>query len=107
MLSLLLLPLFNLLWQTTLVKAVEGDAWHLDTAYILVNEELDPIISPNAQSSHMHKVIGGSAFAAGFNFPDYRAGTCSSIQNQADMSNYWMPSEWRGWGETGPDLSFG
>jgi hypothetical protein len=36
------------------------DAWHMDNAYTLVRESLDPIISPNLVASHMHRVIGES-----------------------------------------------
>jgi hypothetical protein len=34
------------------------DAWHLDYTWPLVRESLDPIVSPNAVASHMHRVIG-------------------------------------------------
>jgi hypothetical protein len=34
------------------------DAWHMDYSWTLVREALDPIISPNAVASHMHRVIG-------------------------------------------------
>jgi hypothetical protein len=34
------------------------DAWHADYIYTLAMEELDPVVSPNQQSSHMHRIIG-------------------------------------------------
>lgn len=67
------------------------DGWHLDFVYQLVNEELDPVVSPNAEGSHMHKVIGGSQFGASYNYAEYSAANCSSLRIQADKSNYWMP----------------
>ncbi|KAK8850320.1 hypothetical protein IAR55_004237 [Kwoniella newhampshirensis] len=73
------------------VKA-QDDAWHLDYIYVLTNEELDPIVSPNQQSSHMHKIIGGSRMAAYYNYNDYVGASCSSLRIQADKSNYWMPN---------------
>ncbi|KJE05540.1 transmembrane receptor [Cryptococcus gattii NT-10] len=76
---------------SSLLSRAQDDAWHLDYTYTLVNEELDPIISPNQQSSHMHKIIGGSKMAAYYNFDDYSAAKCSSLRIQADKSNYWMP----------------
>lgn len=76
---------------SSLLSRAQDDAWHLDDTYTLVNEELDPIISPNQQSSHMHKIIGGSKMAAYYNFDDYSAAKCSSLRIQADKSNYWMP----------------
>ncbi|AFR96749.2 transmembrane receptor [Cryptococcus neoformans C23] len=77
--------------MSSLVSRAQDDAWHLDYVYTLANEELDPIISPNQQSSHMHKIIGGSRMAAYYNFDDYSAADCSSLRIQADKSNYWMP----------------
>lgn len=66
---------------------------HLDDIWVLVNEELDPVVSPNMQSSHMHKVIGGSRFGASYNYDDYSSAQCTSLAMQKDHSNYWMPSE--------------
>lgn len=74
-----------------LVEARTG--MHLDDAYIIVNEELDPVVSPNVQASHMHKVIGGSRFGASYNYDDYSGAKCTSLAMQRDYSNYWMPSE--------------
>lgn len=78
---------------TSLFVIAQDDAWHLDDVYTLANEELDPVVSPNLQSSHMHKIIGGSRMAAYYNFDDYAAAKCSSLRIQADKSNYWMPSK--------------
>jgi hypothetical protein len=69
------------------------DGWHLDYTYTLANEQLDPIVNPNKQSSHLHKIIGGSAFSAAYNFDTYSKAKCSSLRVQADKSNYWMPGE--------------
>jgi len=33
------------------------DAWHMDHSWTLVQEALDPNVSPNAIASHMHRVI--------------------------------------------------
>lgn len=35
-------------------------AWHMDTMYTLTSEMLDPIVSPNALSGHMHRILGKS-----------------------------------------------
>jgi len=34
------------------------DAWHLDNIYTLAMEQLDPVVSPNKQAGHMHRIIG-------------------------------------------------
>ncbi|KIR79550.1 transmembrane receptor [Cryptococcus gattii E566] len=83
---------FILALVTSASVIAQDDAWHLDYVYTLANEELDPIVSPNAQSSHMHKIIGGSRMAAYYNYNDYAAAKCSSLRVQADKSNYWMPN---------------
>ena len=54
------------MWATTLITtiligagAVTGrPGWHLDGLYPLASEQLDSIVSPNAQSSHMHRIFG-------------------------------------------------
>ncbi|OCF41274.1 hypothetical protein I317_04932 [Kwoniella heveanensis CBS 569] len=84
--------LFALLATAVFVSAQGDDAWHLDYIYVIGNEELDPIVSPNQQASHMHKIIGGSRMAAFYNTDYYSAASCSSCRNQADKSNYWMPN---------------
>lgn len=91
----------SLLTLTTLLSFLSSisalDAWHLDETAILVNEQLDPIINPNSQSSHMHKVMGGSAFGASYNYDTYSKAKCTSLKLTADKSNYWMPSEYCLW----------
>jgi hypothetical protein len=57
----------------------------------LVREQLDPIVSPNAQSSHMHRVLGGSQFGASYEYEDQMNGTCTTALISVDHSNYWMP----------------
>ncbi|ODN82718.1 hypothetical protein L202_01005 [Cryptococcus amylolentus CBS 6039] len=86
-------PLHLLGALSAAVFATAGDsAWHLDYVNTLVNEALDPVVSPNAQASHMHKIIGGSRMAAYYNYDDYAGAKCSSLRVQADKSNYWMPN---------------
>ncbi|KAK6906807.1 hypothetical protein I203_100794 [Kwoniella mangroviensis CBS 8507] len=83
--------IFAFLASAVFVQA-QDDAWHLDYIYVLANEEIDPIVSPNQQSSHMHKIIGGSRMSAFYNSDYYSAASCSSLRQQADKSNYWMPN---------------
>ena len=62
--------LMVLLFQTCTVLA-GFPAWHLDTLEELVNERLDPVVSPNAIGSHLHDVAGGSGFGAAYNYETY------------------------------------
>ncbi|KAJ9102314.1 hypothetical protein QFC20_005007 [Naganishia adeliensis] len=73
----------------TQVTEAEGegvglDAWHMDYLYTLVTEQLDSIVSPNRQSSHMHRVLGGSNFAAAYNFDELRNSSCTSASISID-----------------------
>lgn len=36
-----------------------------DYLYTLVGEQLDPIVSPNKQSSHFHRILGMPCFTSG------------------------------------------
>lgn len=88
----------NLSAMLTLVVAlaqlplVMGGAWHMDMLTTLVNERLDPVVSPNVLGSHMHKVFGGSAFAANYNYDDQMKSSCTSTSLSIDKSNYWSPN---------------
>ncbi|WWC98914.1 hypothetical protein V866_005808 [Kwoniella sp. B9012] len=66
-------------------------AWHLDNLYPLATERLDPVVNPNGVASHLHRIVGGSAFGANYNYDEYNGASCSTAAVQADKSNYWMP----------------
>jgi hypothetical protein len=66
-------------------------AWHMDTLRLLTISRLDPVVNPNEVSSHMHQIVGGSAFGAAYNFEDQVASSCTTASITADKSNYWMP----------------
>ena len=87
-----LLPLFACLAYVQVVSGQALAAWHMDSLKLLTKERLDPIISPNAVGSHMHHIVGGSAFGASYNYADQIKSSCTSASITADKSNYWMPS---------------
>jgi hypothetical protein len=45
----------------------------------------------SSQLKSRRRYTGSSAFKAAFDFDDNRKGSCSSVEFQADMSNYWLP----------------
>ncbi|KAK1926900.1 hypothetical protein DB88DRAFT_536906 [Papiliotrema laurentii] len=57
----------------------------------LVRTRLDPIVLPGQVSSHVHNIVGSSAFSENLDFDKARSGKCSTSFIQADMSNYWVP----------------
>ncbi len=83
--------LVALLTATGVQRASATAGLILDTIFPLVFEQLDPIVSPNAQSSHMHSVFGGSGFGAAYNFADSQKAACTSTYVTVDKSNYWAP----------------
>jgi hypothetical protein len=88
-LSFFALPqLWTLLFTIAFVNAAN---WNTNVRP-LVTERLDPIISPNGVASHMHSILGGSAFGAAYNQPDLMKSSCSSFPISADKSNYWHPT---------------
>lgn len=88
--SLFLLGVFA---QNSTNEYANSGGWHFDAVYTLGNEQLDPIVNPNGQATHMHKIIGGNSFRAAYNYELTQTSSCSSVSVQADKSNYWMPSQ--------------
>ena len=86
------LAMYTLLFYTLLtLQTTLAFHWHADVD-ILAVERLDPIISPNAVSQHMHTILGGSAFGASYNYADQVQSSCTTFPVSADKSNYWAPS---------------
>ncbi|KAF5382534.1 hypothetical protein D9615_002802 [Tricholomella constricta] len=58
----------------------------------LVQERVDPIISPNSNpSNHVHTIHGASNFARDATFDTLRASSCTSCLVKEDLSTYWFP----------------
>ncbi|KAJ7185012.1 hypothetical protein C8R46DRAFT_883200 [Mycena filopes] len=58
----------------------------------LVQERLDPIISPGVSpSNHVHTINGGSNFNPTYTFDNLRASNCTNCLVAQDLSNYWYP----------------
>ena len=52
----------------------------------LTQERLDPIVSPGKVSSHVHTIVGSSAFGPEVSFQELRADkNCTTSPVQADM----------------------
>lgn len=89
------------MWKATLSTALVAlasvqqtyaqAAWHMDVLNMLTIARLDPVVSPNQVASHMHAIVGGSAFGAAYNYADQMASSCTTASITVDKSNYWMP----------------
>lgn len=77
--------------MTSSLVSAQLSGWHLDSFYALTRERLDPIVNVNSVAAHMHRIFGGSAFGASYNFNASRNSLCSSAAIQSDKSNYWAP----------------
>jgi len=58
----------------------------------ILSHRLDPNVAPGRVSQHVHRVLGASAFDGTYNATKLRQSRCTSINSQADKSNYWHPS---------------
>lgn len=52
---------------------------------------IDPILSSDTISGHVHKIAGGSEVNPYSTFDSLQTSTCSSCEIQADKSAYWTP----------------
>ncbi|KAF7351502.1 WSC domain protein [Mycena sanguinolenta] len=58
----------------------------------LVQERLDPIISPGVvPSQHVHTIHGASNFGPNYTYNSLRASSCTNCEVEQDLSNYWFP----------------
>lgn len=57
----------------------------------LVEERIDPIVSPGTTAAHVHSVYGGNGLDFTTTFDALNASTCTSCQYAADKSVYWTP----------------
>lgn len=51
----------------------------------------DPIVSPGALSSHVHAVVGGTAFQLSLSNEQARNSKATTCDKVLDNSNYWQP----------------
>lgn len=75
-----------------LALTASARAYFLVGQNVLIAERVDPIVSPGAVASHVHRIIGGSNFGPNVPSSDYlRQSQCTSSGIQEDKSVYWFP----------------
>jgi hypothetical protein len=52
---------------------------------------IDPILSPDTISGHVHKIAGGNEVNPYSTYDSLQTSNCSSCEIQADKSAYWTP----------------
>ncbi|KAF8811252.1 hypothetical protein BYT27DRAFT_7184648 [Phlegmacium glaucopus] len=76
-----------------IILSQPSDAWfRVACTEPLVQERLDPIISPGiSPSNHVHTVHGASGFASNSTYDTLRISSCTNCEVAQDLSNYWFP----------------
>ncbi|WRT64969.1 uncharacterized protein IL334_001910 [Kwoniella shivajii] len=92
--------LVTLLFSLTtfpLIKSAYDSLLFTEDFFPLINARLDPIVTPNKVSGHVHHVVGSSAFSAGQDYASSRDANCTSSNLSADKSNFWAPQLYYKW----------
>ncbi|KAI1152814.1 hypothetical protein F4825DRAFT_297583 [Nemania diffusa] len=58
----------------------------------LTEGPMDPIVSPGAESSHYHSIMGGNKFSTIVEGDQLGESTCTTAKIANDKSNYWVPA---------------
>ncbi|KAG9032682.1 hypothetical protein FRB95_001110 [Tulasnella sp. JGI-2019a] len=58
----------------------------------IVQEFVDPILSPGTASQHLHTIHGGNNFSMNETYTSATQSSCTSCQVAQDLSNYWVPT---------------
>ncbi|RSH92266.1 hypothetical protein EHS25_008681 [Saitozyma podzolica] len=57
----------------------------------LLRQRFDPILSSGEVSSHVHSIVGASAFTSDMTFASAQTSSCTTAYVQDDKSGYWAP----------------
>ncbi|KAJ3512650.1 hypothetical protein NLJ89_g3400 [Agrocybe chaxingu] len=87
------LRISNALLVLIAALALPAHAWfRVACTSPLVQERIDPIISPGTSpSNHVHTVHGANLFGSNSSFDTLRASSCTNCLVSQDLSNYWFP----------------
>jgi hypothetical protein len=88
------MPGFTTLAWLALTASPATAFWRLPCVSPIVVERLDPIVNPDAVSTHVHTIMGGNGFAKVMDYNTTQSSTCSSCTVIGDNSNYWIPNLW-------------
>ncbi|WVW80117.1 hypothetical protein I302_102092 [Kwoniella bestiolae CBS 10118] len=78
-------------------QAVYVDLLFTEDFFPLINTRLDPLVTPGKVSTHVHHVVGGSAFSADQTYQSSRDAKCTTSNLSCDLSNYWAPQLYYKW----------
>lgn len=79
-----------LVLYATAAVAAQGGLFIVHCAPLTV-QRTDPIISPGGLSSHVHAVVGGTAYDKSMTNEDARKAANTTCDKSLDKSNYWQP----------------
>lgn len=68
-----------------------ADAFWRAACSVVQTGRIDPILSPDTISGHVHKLAGGNEANPYSTYESLQTSNCSSCEIQADKSAYWTP----------------
>ena len=75
-------------------------AFFLVPCWPLSTQRLDPLVYPGVVATHMHDIVGGSAFSPVMDYNTTQTSHCTTCMVNDDNSNYWMPALFHQDGDT-------
>jgi hypothetical protein len=66
--------------------------WVLGCGKPVAIERIDPIVSPDTLSNHVHSIMGGNAFDWDLDYNKTQTSNCTTCGVSKDLSNYWVPT---------------
>jgi hypothetical protein len=82
----------TILWPALFLGLSSSSLGFQMHGYEAFRSRLDPIVSQNTTSGHIHSVYGSKHFASYVTTDILTSSPCTTIQNQLDDSNYWQPA---------------
>ncbi|KAG8786722.1 hypothetical protein FRB91_001387 [Serendipita sp. 411] len=79
-----------LLW-VFLAPVCVNASWRMN-AHTMITARVDPLISPQAVSGHVHDYAGGNNFGVTYDYDNMRQSACTSVEINIDKSGYWSPA---------------
>jgi hypothetical protein len=75
-----------------LLPAAQAKGFFIVQCGPLTVQRGDPIVSPGEISSHVHAIVGGTAFKQRLSNEEARNSKSTTCNKMLDKSNYWQPS---------------
>ncbi|KAG9005542.1 hypothetical protein FRB94_001469 [Tulasnella sp. JGI-2019a] len=85
-------PTFKALLVAITTAGIANAWFRVACTLPIVQERIDPILSPGGISQHLHTIHGASNFGMNETYTSATASSCTSCEVPQDLSNYWVPT---------------